>query len=75
FSHSHLVSVAHYISNKVSGMIRPLQLDPHRQQCITVRLGEFVCDADMLGSHGYVYIAIYQGLSLLLSEGGESPNV
>ncbi|WP_261278119.1 hypothetical protein, partial [Serratia quinivorans] len=24
-SHSHLVSVAHYISNKVSGMIRPLQ--------------------------------------------------
>lgn len=50
-------------------------LDPHRQQCITVRLGEFVCDADTLGSHGYVYIAIYQELSLLLSEGGESPNV
>ncbi|MGT3165347.1 hypothetical protein ACVSTX_23260, partial [Yersinia enterocolitica] len=27
FSHSHLVSVAHYISNKVSGMIRPLQYE------------------------------------------------
>lgn len=25
-SRSHLVSVAHYISNKVSGMIRPLHL-------------------------------------------------
>ncbi len=24
-THYHLVSIAHYISNKVSGMIRPLQ--------------------------------------------------
>lgn len=38
-------------------------LDPRRQQCLTVRQGEFVCDADTLGSHGYVYIAVYQELS------------
>ncbi|MCW8114327.1 type IV toxin-antitoxin system YeeU family antitoxin [Yersinia intermedia] len=34
-------------------------LDPRRQQGITVRHEEWVCDADTLGSHGYVYIAIY----------------
>ncbi|MGK4448156.1 type IV toxin-antitoxin system YeeU family antitoxin [Yersinia enterocolitica] len=50
-------------------------LDPHRQQGITVRHGEFVCDADTLGSHGYVYIAVYQELPLLLSEGGGPPDV
>ncbi|MDA5545775.1 type IV toxin-antitoxin system YeeU family antitoxin [Yersinia rochesterensis] len=38
-------------------------LDPRRQQCLTVRHGEFVCEADTLGSHGYVYIAVYQELS------------
>ncbi|BFI59080.1 putative antitoxin YfjZ [Yersinia pseudotuberculosis] len=38
-------------------------LDPRRQQGITVRHGEFVCEADTLGSHGYVYIAVYQELS------------
>ncbi|MEQ9720442.1 type IV toxin-antitoxin system YeeU family antitoxin [Yersinia alsatica] len=32
-------------------------LNPRRQQCITVRLKEFICDAETLGSHGYVYIA------------------
>ncbi|HDL7421685.1 TPA: type IV toxin-antitoxin system YeeU family antitoxin [Yersinia enterocolitica] len=35
------------------------QLDPRRQRGITVRHGEWVCDADTLGSHGHVYIAIY----------------
>lgn len=29
-SHSHLVSIAHYISNKVSGLIRPLHHIPVR---------------------------------------------
>ncbi|EPR2256574.1 type IV toxin-antitoxin system YeeU family antitoxin [Yersinia enterocolitica] len=44
-------------------------LDPCRQQCITVRYRGFVCDADTLGSYGYVYIAIYHELSSLPSEG------
>ena len=38
-------------------------LDPRRQQGITVRLGGFVCEADTLGSHGYLYIAVYQKLA------------
>ncbi|MCB5312811.1 hypothetical protein, partial [Yersinia intermedia] len=38
FSHSHLVSVAHYISNKVSGMIRPLQVLPEGPGIIRFRL-------------------------------------
>ncbi|CNJ90176.1 YagBYeeUYfjZ family protein [Yersinia intermedia] len=50
-------------------------LDPRRQQCITVRHEGFICDADTLGSHGYVYIAVYQELPLLLSEGGGPPDV
>ncbi|WP_145544273.1 type IV toxin-antitoxin system YeeU family antitoxin [Yersinia massiliensis] len=32
----------------------------HHQQCITVRHGGFICDADTLGSYGYLYIAAYQ---------------
>lgn len=35
------------------------ELDPRRQQCITVQHGGFTCQADTLGSHGYVYVAIY----------------
>ncbi|EOV7882099.1 TPA: type IV toxin-antitoxin system YeeU family antitoxin [Yersinia enterocolitica] len=45
-------------SQLLSGALAPL-----RQQGITVRHGEFVCEADTLGSHGYVYIAVYQELS------------
>lgn len=35
------------------------ELDARRQQRITLLQGEFICDADTLGSHGYVYVAIY----------------
>ncbi|HDL7748085.1 TPA: type IV toxin-antitoxin system YeeU family antitoxin [Yersinia enterocolitica] len=50
-------------------------LDPRRQQCITVRHKGFVCDANTLGSYGYVYIAIYHELSSLPSEGGGPADV
>ncbi|MGL6370223.1 type IV toxin-antitoxin system YeeU family antitoxin [Aeromonas hydrophila] len=36
------------------------ELDAQRQQCIIIQHGGFICEADTLGSHGYVYIAIYQ---------------
>ncbi|QJT21515.1 type IV toxin-antitoxin system YeeU family antitoxin [Aeromonas media] len=36
------------------------ELDAQRQQRITVHHGGFTCEADTLGSHGYVYVAIYQ---------------
>jgi cytoskeleton bundling-enhancing protein CbeA-like protein len=35
------------------------ELDARRQQRITLQHGGFICEADTLGSHGYVYIAIY----------------
>lgn len=35
------------------------ELDARRQQRITLQQGEFTCEADTLGSHGYVYVAIY----------------
>lgn len=34
-------------------------LDPRQQQCITLQHSGFSCEADTLGSHGYLYIAIY----------------
>jgi len=30
-----------------------------RQHCITIQYDCFTCEADTLGSHGYVYMAIY----------------
>ncbi|MGL5495720.1 MAG: type IV toxin-antitoxin system YeeU family antitoxin [Aeromonas sobria] len=35
------------------------ELDARRQQRITIQHGGFTCEADTLGSHGYVYVAIY----------------
>lgn len=35
------------------------ELDAQRQHCITIQHGGFTCEADTLGSHGYVYISIY----------------
>ena len=35
------------------------ELDAQRQQRITIQHGRFTCEADTLGSHGYVYLAIY----------------
>ncbi|ELW7388497.1 TPA: type IV toxin-antitoxin system YeeU family antitoxin [Yersinia enterocolitica] len=48
---------------KLESQLLSGQLDPRRQQCLTVRHGGFVCEADTLGSHGYVYIAVYQKLA------------
>lgn len=35
------------------------QLDPRQQRCVRLQHGDFLCDADTLGSCGYVYIAIW----------------
>ncbi len=42
------------------------ELNAQRQQCITVQHGGFTCEADTLGSHGYVYLAIYHTADLKL---------
>ncbi|WP_219599019.1 type IV toxin-antitoxin system YeeU family antitoxin, partial [Aeromonas salmonicida] len=40
------------------------ELDAQRQYCITIQHGGFSCEADTLGSHGYVYICIYSAASM-----------
>ena len=47
------------IIKELEGKLLRGELDPRRQQCITVQHGGFTCQADTLGSHGYVYLAIY----------------
>ncbi|HDO1314180.1 type IV toxin-antitoxin system YeeU family antitoxin [Aeromonas veronii] len=47
------------IIKELEGKLLRGELDPRRQQCITIQHDGFTCQADTLGSHGYVYIAIY----------------
>ncbi|UDN27736.1 type IV toxin-antitoxin system YeeU family antitoxin [Aeromonas caviae] len=46
------------------------ELDAQHQQCITIQHEGFTCEADTLGSHGYVYICIYSAVSM-----GATPDV
>lgn len=45
------------------GMLKHLlttdELNPRQQHCITIYHNNLTCEADTLGSHGYVYISIY----------------
>lgn len=48
---------------QIIGMIEHLLttdvLNPRQQHCITIYHNNLTCEADTLGSHGYVYISIY----------------
>lgn len=35
------------------------ELNPRQQDCITLHCNDWTCEADTLGSFGYVYIVIY----------------
>ncbi|MBT9186113.1 type IV toxin-antitoxin system YeeU family antitoxin [Pectobacterium punjabense] len=39
--------------------LRSGELNPRQQGCITLHCNEWTCEANTLGSFGYVYIAIY----------------
>ncbi|MGN5171847.1 type IV toxin-antitoxin system YeeU family antitoxin [Aeromonas sp. 102P] len=39
------------------------ELDAQRQHCITIQHGGFTCEADTLGSHSYVYVALYPAIT------------
>lgn len=41
------------------------ELNPHQQDRITLHCNELTCEADTLGSCGYVYIAIYPTLKAM----------
>ncbi|MFM5522546.1 type IV toxin-antitoxin system YeeU family antitoxin [Aeromonas jandaei] len=52
------------IIKELEGKLLIGELDTQRQQCITIQHASFTCEADTLGSHGYVYIAIYATTSM-----------
>lgn len=39
--------------------LRTGELNPRQQSCILLHYNEWTCEADTLGSFGYVYIVIY----------------
>ncbi len=45
---------------QLEGCLRSGELDQRRQHCVTVQHAGLTCQADTLGSFGYVYIAVYQ---------------
>ncbi|AKJ35812.1 type IV toxin-antitoxin system YeeU family antitoxin [Aeromonas hydrophila] len=40
------------------------ELDAQSQHCITIQHGGFTCEADTLGSHGYVYVTLYPATNM-----------
>ncbi|MGN5076606.1 type IV toxin-antitoxin system YeeU family antitoxin [Aeromonas veronii] len=48
------------------------ELDAQRQHCITIQHEGFTCEADTLGSHGYVYLAIYPATSMDANPGSKA---
>lgn len=52
------------IIKTLEGKLLMGELDARRQQLITLQRGGFTCEADTLGSHGYVYVAIYSATSV-----------
>ncbi|WP_449758689.1 type IV toxin-antitoxin system YeeU family antitoxin [Erwinia persicina] len=45
--------------NHLELMLLSGELNPHYQHCITLYHKGLTCEADSLGSYGYVYLAIY----------------
>ena len=48
----------HFIAH-MELMLLSGELNPRYTHCVTLYRNELTCEADSLGSHGYVYIAIY----------------
>lgn len=48
------------------------ELDAQHQHCITIQHGGFTCEADTLGSHGYVYLAIYPATNMDANPDGKA---
>jgi len=58
------------IIKELEGKLLTGELDARRQQRIALQHAGFTCEADTLGSHGYVYICIYSAVSM-----GATPDV
>jgi len=48
----------HFIS-QIESMLTTGEMNPRHAHCVTLYHNGFTCEADTLGSCGYVYIAIY----------------
>lgn len=45
--------------NHLELMLLSGELNPRYQHCVTLYRNGLTCEADTLGSHGYVYISVY----------------
>lgn len=52
------VVFSHFIS-QIESMLTTGELNPRHAHCVTLYHNSFICEADTLGSCGYVHIAIY----------------
>ncbi len=48
-----------YFIRQMESMLTTGELNPRHSHCVTLYRNGFTCEADTLGSCGYVYIAIY----------------
>ena len=52
------VAFPHFIS-QMESMLTTGEMNPRHAHCVTLYHNGFTCEADTIGSYGYVYIAIY----------------
>ncbi len=55
----HLDQAFPVLMKQLELMLTSGELNPHHQHGVTLYAKGLACEADTLGSHGYVYIAIY----------------
>jgi len=55
----HLDQAFPLILKQLELMLTSGELSPRHQHCVTLHHNGLTCEADTLGSHGYVYIVIY----------------
>ena len=55
----HLDQAFPVLMKQLELMLTSGELNPRHQHCVTLYAKGLTCEADTLGSHGYVYIVIY----------------
>ncbi len=55
----HLEQIFPDLIKQLEQKLRMGELNPRQQGCVTLYCNQWTCEADTLGSFGYVYIAIY----------------
>ena len=57
----HLDQVFPLMLKQLELMLVSGELNPRHQHCVTLDYNGLICEADTLGSCGYIYLAIYPG--------------